>query len=123
MEDKYLLVKEKLNKYGQEHLLKFYEELSNEEKENLLEDILEINFEQIKKLYAETKVEDKFKEDIIEPIKYIDKEKLTMEEKEYYNKIGEKIIKNNEYAVVTLAGGQRNKTWTQWTKRNIYSRV
>lgn len=123
MENKYLLIKEKLNKYGQEHLLKFYEELTDEEKENLLEDILEINFEQIEKLYAETKVEDKFKEDIIEPIKYIDKEKLNMEEKEYYNKIGEKIIKNNEYAVVTLAGGQRNKTWTQWTKRNIYSRL
>lgn len=112
MEDKYLLVKEKLTKYGQEHLLKFYEGLSNEEKENLLEDILEINFEQIEKLYAETKVEDKFKEDIIEPIKYIDKEKLTEEQKEYYKKIGETIIKNNEYAVVTLAGGQRNKTWS-----------
>ena len=27
MNDKYLLVKEKLNKYGQEHLLKFYEEV------------------------------------------------------------------------------------------------
>lgn len=112
MKDKYLLVKEKLNKYGQEHLLKFYEELSNEEKENLLEDILEINFEQIEKLYDETKVEDKFREDIIEPIKYIDKEKLTEEQKEYYKKIGETIIKNNEYAVVTLAGGQRNKAWS-----------
>ncbi|MCI8362208.1 MAG: hypothetical protein HFJ41_03605 [Clostridia bacterium] len=123
MEDKYLLVKQKLSKYGQVHLLKFYEELTEEEKENLLEDILEINFEQIEKLYKETRIEEKFKEDVIEHIKYTDKEKLTMEDKEYYNKIGEKIIKNNEYAVVTLAGGQRNKTWTQRTKRNIYSRL
>lgn len=112
MEDKYLLVKEKLSKYGQEHLLKFYEELNNNEKENLLEDILEINFEQIEMLYKEIKVEDKFKEDIIEPIKYINKEKLSEEERNYYNKIGENSIKNNEYAVVTLAGGQRNKART-----------
>lgn len=112
MGDKYLLVKEKLSKYGQEHLLKFYEELNNNEKENLLEDILEINFEQIEMLYKEIKVEDKFKEDIIEPIKYINKEKLSEEERNYYNKIGENSIKNNEYAVVTLAGGQRNKART-----------
>lgn len=112
MEDRYLAVKEKLSKYGQEHLLKFYGELTDKEKENLLEDILEIDFEQIETLYKETKVEDKFKEDIIEPIKYIDKEKLSEEEKNYYNKIGENSIKNNEYAVVTLAGGQRNKAWT-----------
>ena len=29
------------------------------------------------------------------------------------------LIKNGEYAVITMAGGQRNKTWTQWTKRNF----
>ncbi len=112
MEDRYLLVKEKLNKYGQGHLLKFYKELSDTEKEELLEDILEINFEQIETLYKEIKVKDKFKENIIEPIKYVDKEKLKKEERDYYNKIGENIIRNKEYAVVTLAGGQRNKAWT-----------
>ncbi len=112
MEDKYLLVKEKLTKYNQEHLLKFYNKLTDEEKNNLLEDILEINFEQVQNLFEETKKRDKFKNDIIEQIEYIDKEKMTKEEKDYYNKIGEKCIKNNEYAVVTLAGGQRNKAWT-----------
>lgn len=112
MNDKYLLVKEKLNKYGQEHLLKFYEELTDTEKEELLDDILEINFEQIETLYKQIREEQKSKEDTIEPIEYIDKEKLTQEEKNYYNEIGEKCIKNNEYAVVTLAGGQRYKTWT-----------
>lgn len=112
MNDKYVLVKEKLNKYGQEHLLKFYEELTFTEKEELLEDILEINFEQIETLYKQIGEKQKNKEDIIEPIEYIDKEQLTQEEKNYYNKIGENSIKNNEYAVVTLAGGQRNKAWT-----------
>lgn len=111
MEDKYLLVKQKLTKYNQEHLLKFYNELTDEEKGQLLEDILQINFEQVKNLFEETKKKDKFRNDVIEPIEYIDKEKMTKEETEYYNKIGETCIKNNEYAVVTLAGGQRNKTW------------
>ena len=34
----------------------------------------------------ETKKKDKFKNDIIEPIEYIDKEKMTKEEINYYNK-------------------------------------
>ena len=86
MEDKYLLVKEKLTKYNQEHLLKFYNELTDEEKGNLLEDILKIDFEQVQNLFEETKKKDKFKNDIIEPIEYIDKEKMTKEEINYYNR-------------------------------------
>ena len=42
----------------------------------------------------------------IEPINYVDKEKMTDKEKEELSKIGEEIIKNNQYAVVTMAGGQ-----------------
>ncbi len=112
MNDKYLVVKERLKEYGQEHLLKFYDELNEQEKENLLEDISSINFEQIKNLYEDTKKKDKFANDVIEPISYIDKEKMSEEDKEYYSKIGEKCIKNGEYAVITMAGGQRNKTWS-----------
>ena len=55
----------------------------------------------------------------IEPIEYIDKEKLSKEEKEKYEKIGAKIISNGQYAVAMMAGGQRNKTWTYWTKRYV----
>lgn len=112
MEEKYLLAKSKLEKYGQEHLLKFYDELNKDERENLLNDILTINFEQVKTLFSGINQEDKFANDKIEPIKYVDKEKMPEEDKKYYNQIGEKCIKNNEYAVVTMAGGQRNKTWS-----------
>lgn len=111
MEDKYLKTKEKLKKYNQEHLLKFYDELNDKEKENLLEDILDINFEQITTLFNEIKKEDNVINSLIEPIQYIDKEKMSEEDKNYYNKIGTKCIEDNEYAVVTMAGGQRNKTW------------
>lgn len=107
MEDKYLLVKDKLKKYNQEHLLKFYNKLGEDKKEELLDSILKINFEQIENLYNKTKIKNKAINKEIEPINYTEKEKLTKEEMEYYNKIGEEIIKNKQYAVVTMAGGQR----------------
>ena len=109
MDKEYLKTMEVLKKYGQEHLLKYFNDLTKNEKEELLKDINSIDFEQIKKLYEQTKIKNKIGKDIIEPISYIDKEKLTMKEQQYYKKIGEKSIKNNEYAVVTMAGGQRNK--------------
>lgn len=112
MEEKYLLAKEKIEEYNQVQLLNYYNELEESQKEELLNDILNIDFEQIEKLYNQTKIKNKIGKDIIEPINYVDKEKLTKEQKEYFSKIGEKSIKNKEYAVVTMAGGQRNKVRT-----------
>lgn len=109
MENEYLEIKEILEEYGQEHLLNFFNELNDKQKKKLLEEIKLINFNQINELYKQTKIENKIEKDLIEPIKYINKEKLKKEEIEYYKKIGENSIKNNEYAVVTMAGGQRNK--------------
>jgi len=57
----------------------------------------------------------------IENIEYIDESKLNKEEKEYFEKIGENIIRNGKYAVVTMAGGQRNKTRTHRPKRNFFN--
>ena len=39
-------------------------------------------------------------------MEYLDKSKLSNEELEKYKKIGEEVIKKNEFAVVTMAGGQ-----------------
>ena len=39
-----------LNKHGQEHLLSFYEELEDAEKEHLLDQILSIDFNMINNL-------------------------------------------------------------------------
>lgn len=94
-----------LKKYCQEHLLAFYDDLNNDEKENLLEEILNLNFKEILDLYKQSKV-DKDINCKISPLSHIEKEKLTKEQKEEYKKIGEKHIKLKEYAVVTMAGGQ-----------------
>lgn len=98
-------VKPKLKKYGQEHLLKFYDNLDENKKEKLLEQIENIDFELINSLYDATKGNAKKDNAKIEPIDFIDKYKLNDKYK-YYEEIGKKAIKAGELAVVTMAGGQ-----------------
>ena len=105
MQEKFEKVKRILEEQNQEDLLKYNVEFKDE----LLDDILKTNFEQLNKLYkkAITKQE---KENIkIDPIGCIDKEKLSNEEKEKYEKIGKEIIKKGQFAVVTAAGGQGSR--------------
>ena len=106
METKLEEAKNILKKYNQEHLLFQYEKLSAEKKEYLLNQILRINFDLINKLYEETKKEIKFENDKIEPIKYVEKEKLTEEERKKYFELGADEIRKGKLAVVTMAGGQ-----------------
>ena len=103
---KYDNAKSILERYNQEHLLSQYEKLSDQKKEYLLNQIINIDFEQINKLYEDTRTEIKFGQDKIEPISYIDKIKLSNDEKEKYLKIGADEIRNGKLAVVTMAGGQ-----------------
>ena len=95
----------KLKKYDQMHLIKFYDELKETEKNYIENQIEKIDFDQVDKLYETTKEEKKYS-DKIEPMKYIDKYKLSEDERKHYAQIGDEIIKNGEYAVATMAGGQ-----------------
>lgn len=95
-----------LKTYNQEHIINLLEKLERNQKEKLIEQIYNIDFHQIKELYDNTKKEIEIKENKIEAIKYLDKEKLTKNEKENFNAQGEKIIVSGQYAVVTMAGGQ-----------------
>ena len=110
LENKYNEAKKKLEQYSQIHLLSQYEKLNDEKKEYLLNQIINIDFEQLNKLYEQTKKEIQLGEGKIEPIQYIEKEKLSKEEKEKYSKIGIEEIKKGKLAVVTMAGRTRNKT-------------
>ena len=78
-------------------------------KEEFANEVLKINFEELNKLYDKAIKNEKVENSKIEPIPYIEKDKLSEEEKEHYKKIGENIIRNNEYAVVTMAGGQGSR--------------
>ena len=97
---------ETLRKYKQEHIIRFLEKLNKEKQDNLIKQIQGINFEQITELYNNTKQKIQFKESKIEPLSYLDKSKLTKNQKEQFDKLGEETIKAEEYAVVTMAGGQ-----------------
>jgi len=95
-----------LEKYDQTHLLKFFDDLSIDEKEVLINQIKIIDFEYINKLYNETLIKKEIKTSQISPIKYYVKKEL---DQDYYKSIGEKILKENKLAVITLAGGMGSR--------------
>ena len=107
MDEKLKQVEQILKKYGQEQLLDGYNRLPGEkEKQDFLNSILTVDFNQIEKLYASCKESKDFSNSKIEPIDFLDKSKLSKEEYEKYEKIGLKKIKDGKLAVVTMAGGQ-----------------
>ena len=97
---------DKLKEYGQNHIVNILEKLDETKKQKLIEQINKIDFHQMMELYQNTKKEIKFKEGKIEPVPYLDKAKLTKDQREEFDELGEEIVKNNQYAVVTMAGGQ-----------------
>ena len=76
-----------LKKYNQEHLLNGYENLDDKKKEQLLKQILNIDFELIKSLYENTTKDNSENNDVIEPMDYLDKNKL-YDDYKYYENIG-----------------------------------
>lgn len=99
-------IKQKLKENNQEQLIEEIKKMSKEDQEKIIKQIEQINFDEINNLYNLTKQNHTKNVGKIEPINYIDKEKITKEGEEKAKEIGEKIIKNNQYAVVTMAGGQ-----------------
>ena len=85
----------KLKKYKQEHLLNGYEKLEPNKQKKLLEQIQEIDFELVNSLYENsTKPEDLDKSEI-EPITFVDKNKVKEHYKDY-ERLGEDIIKKRK---------------------------
>lgn len=97
--------KDKLKKYKQEHLLYFYEIISEEEKKDLVNEILNLDIEKILRLYENSK-KDNNNNYVLTPLLHYEKDKLSDEEVKEYQKTGEKEVKENRLAVVTMAGGQ-----------------
>ena len=108
-----------LKAYNQDHIINLLNKLEGDKKEELIDQINSINFKQMKELYENTKKEIEIKENKIEAIPYIDKSKLSDDKKEELEEIGTKSIKNGEYAVVTMAGGQGTRLRTFRPKRHI----
>lgn len=95
-----------LKKYNQEHLLMFFDELNSYEREKLLNQLSTINYEKINSLYNSLKNYSIPTDEVIEPLDYYIKNDFTESEKSLLNDIGENILRQNTYAIITMAGGQ-----------------
>lgn len=100
------MAKEILKKYNQEHLLICYDDLSDEKKNLLLEQISKIDFDLMNTLYENAKNPVASENAEISPIPYVDKSKLSPSDLENYKQIGIQAIKSSKLAVITMAGGQ-----------------
>lgn len=106
MKGQYEKVVKRLKENDQEQLLVNYNNMNDKEKQRVLNEIENIDFNLMKNLYKNANKELSFKDEKIEAIDYTEKDRMPKEEKEKYDKIGTEKIKNGKLAVVTMAGGQ-----------------
>lgn len=104
--ERFILTKEKIRQYGQGHLLTFYEDLEENEKKELVEQINTIDFEEIEKAFSELSVSSVERNRELSSIDYESVVDFTNSTREQYTEKGLKLLKENKVAVVLLAGGQ-----------------
>jgi len=104
--------KEILKQYKQEHIIEVINKSNMIIKDKLINQVLNIDFEELKALYEKT-FEDIYVDlEELQPIAGVNPDRLTSEELTNYKKIGSDIIKSNKFAVATMAGGQGTRLRT-----------
>lgn len=98
--------KRKLKINHQENIIHLINKLNDDEKKIISNQINKLNFKKVNKLYKELSKKELESSKDIKEIVALNKDKLSKEELSYYDEIGESILKNNEYALVTMSGGQ-----------------
>jgi len=94
-----ILMKKMLYKYNQEHLI---------EDIHLLEkNVKKIDFKLMKSLYVNSYLDEKLDLNKVKPLKLI--KNINEKGKNEYEKCGQEFIKNNEYGIVILAGGNATR--------------
>ncbi len=92
-----------LKKYGQEHILAYYDELNNTEKAELLSQIEMTDFSVLENLKDENNISSKRGK--FEPLDAVTIEDIEKNRETYYS-AGSEAIKEGKVAAVLLAGGQ-----------------
>lgn len=87
--------------YGQQHLLKFYDELDEEQREKLTNQTDEIDFSILSQIHAEHSTQ----KGVIEPIDALKTDEIE-KNRDLYFQIGKQAIQNGKVGCVLLAGGQ-----------------
>ena len=95
-----------LEKYNQHHIVEHLQKLNENDRKNLVNQINETDFEEITTLYENAKIKREKREAKIEPLQTIIEKNIENEQRNNYIALGEQIIKENKFAVVTMAGGQ-----------------
>lgn len=97
-----------LEKYDQSIVLGYYNKASLEDKEKIQKQLKTINLDSLNNLYriSQTNVAAEIDKNVLYNLPYTEKALLEDDVKNKIDSIGIDIIKNNKYAVVTMAGGQ-----------------
>lgn len=103
-----MLDQSKLKKYNQEHLSEYEKLMSNNEKEKLDAKVNDLDLEAIQNLYQDLYVNRQTISDVssVSEVKYVREEELLKQEKDKYEQKGIEAIRNGEFAVLLMAGGQ-----------------
>ena len=120
-------LREYLNKYGQEHLIRFWPELTETEKELLYKDVMQTDLENVNRCFMQIKENSKEVSKSLDALMMPVPEELTgsyaksskEELRKYYLKGLEKVAAN-EVAVLLLAGGQGTRLGVDYPK-GMYS--
>lgn len=112
MENKEKQAKDILKRYKQEHIINWIDKAEEETKQEIINQVLTIDFEELKTLYDKTQMERAKKQSKIQPIVAIDKERMNKEDRDIYQNLGEDVLRRGKFAVVTMAGGQGTRLRT-----------
>ena len=110
----YNKIKERVTQAGQEHLLRFINELTTPQKKQLLQQIEQINFEELNELiekYVKNRPEIKIP-DTISPAPYFPETPEGETQKKLYKEAemrGKQLLSNGQVAALTVAGGQGSR--------------
>lgn len=114
-----------LAKYGQEHLLQFWDSLTNSEKEELIRDIDEMNLEAVvhdfQKATSISKTEEKF-DNNMKPVPkslFGNVNTTSINTLKSYEEEGLRLISENKIAALVLAGGQGTRLGVSYPKGTL----
>lgn len=116
-------LRRKLEEHGQEHLLQYWNDLTQEEKDVLEKEILELDLAELTSYYNRataslSAVQDKL-DDKVQPIpqnKIVTGKACTKEQLEEYNALGLQEVADGRVAVLLLAGGQGTRLGVTYPK-------
>jgi len=101
-----------LTKHNQEHLLSYYDKLSQDDKDSLTAQIEKVDWKHINLVFQRNQQQ---KSELYAPLEGMSAEQIEANKSQYYD-IGIKIIHDGKVAAVLLAGGQGTRLGCEGSK-------